>query len=204
MSQCYVATQRQRALRENPDKTPFDGDVLLEGLPVPVVVLVNGRAFQNAACRALFGYGDHELADAPPVAALTDVAPAEDGNASPIFDLPVAAKDGRLLRIDLYRGRSGDAVIGILIDAMARSRPTGTGESPSVRRLTARETEIASMIASGMTNKAIAKHLNLTEGTVKVHVHHMFKVLGLKSRREVGEALRRLGVSARRAQSTDA
>lgn len=191
-------------MREKPDKTPLDGDGLLEGLPVPVVLLVDWHAYQNAACRAVFGYGDLELADAPPVAALTDVAPAEDGNASPIFGLPIAAKDGRLLRVDLYRGRSGHAVIGLLVDALAPGRPVDGDELPSARRLTARESEIASMIALGMTNKTIAKHLNLTEGTVKVHVHHMFKVLGLKSRREVGDALRRLGVPAPRAYSTDA
>lgn len=191
-------------MREKVDTTPFDGDGLLEGLPVPVVVLTKAGPRQNAACRAVFGYDDEELAASPPVAALTDVAPAEDGNAAPIFDLPVAAKDGRLLRVDMYRGRTGDTVIAVLIDALERVRPSGLGESPSTRRLTARETEIASMIAAGMTNKVIAKHLNLTEGTVKVHVHHMFKVLGLKSRREVADALRRLGVTVARVQSTDA
>ncbi|OZB36099.1 MAG: two-component system response regulator NarL, partial [Alishewanella sp. 34-51-39] len=39
-------------------------------------------------------------------------------------------------------------------------------------------------IAKGMSNKVIARELNISDGTVKVHVKHLLKKLGLRSRVE--------------------
>jgi DNA-binding CsgD family transcriptional regulator len=50
--------------------------------------------------------------------------------------------------------------------------------------LTTREREIASLIADGLTNRAIAEQLVITEGTVKVHVKHILSKLGFRSRTE--------------------
>ncbi len=50
--------------------------------------------------------------------------------------------------------------------------------------LTAREREILGLIANGMSNRAIGDSLNISEGTVKVHVKHILKKLNLKSRVE--------------------
>jgi two-component system, NarL family, nitrate/nitrite response regulator NarL len=63
-------------------------------------------------------------------------------------------------------------------------------EPPS---LTAREQEILEQIANGMSNKRIAQALDISEGTVKVHVKHLLKKLNLHSRTEAAVwALRRL------------
>lgn len=48
--------------------------------------------------------------------------------------------------------------------------------------LTAREREIALLVARGLRNKVIARDLQLCEGTVKVHVHNIFQKLGINSR----------------------
>jgi two-component system nitrate/nitrite response regulator NarL len=50
--------------------------------------------------------------------------------------------------------------------------------------LTEREEEILELISRGYSNKAIARELDITEGTVKVHVKHLLKKLNLKSRLE--------------------
>ena len=50
--------------------------------------------------------------------------------------------------------------------------------------LTPRETAIVKIIAEGKTNKDIARALNITEATVKVHVKNLFKKLSLRSRVE--------------------
>jgi len=50
--------------------------------------------------------------------------------------------------------------------------------------LTAREKEILALIANGMSNRVIGENLNISEGTVKVHVKHILKKLNLKSRVE--------------------
>ncbi len=50
--------------------------------------------------------------------------------------------------------------------------------------LTKREEQILKLISNGFSNKLIARELNITEGTVKVHVKHLLKKLNLKSRLE--------------------
>jgi two-component system nitrate/nitrite response regulator NarL len=62
-------------------------------------------------------------------------------------------------------------------------------EDPRPRRpdqagLTPREEEILALIARGYSNKLIARELDLTVGTVKVHVKHILKKLALKTRVE--------------------
>ena len=53
------------------------------------------------------------------------------------------------------------------------------------RLLTAREREIVRMIAEGLRNKAIAERLSISEGTVKIHLHHVYEKLGLDGRLEL-------------------
>ena len=48
--------------------------------------------------------------------------------------------------------------------------------------LTARELDVVRAIASGLRNRAIAEQLRVTEGTVKVHLHNIYRKLGLHSR----------------------
>ena len=68
-----------------------------------------------------------------------------------------------------------------LARAMRRQgQPAPTGQP----RLTPREREVLDLIASGLNNKLIARELDLSEGTVKVHVKHLLKKLGLRSRLE--------------------
>ncbi len=55
---------------------------------------------------------------------------------------------------------------------------------PDQAGLTPREEEILALIAKGFSNKLIARDLDLMVGTVKVHVKHVLKKLGLKTRVE--------------------
>lgn len=48
--------------------------------------------------------------------------------------------------------------------------------------LTKREGQIISLVAQGLTNKAIAGELGITEGTVKAYLHKLFRKLGLIDR----------------------
>lgn len=59
--------------------------------------------------------------------------------------------------------------------------------------LTARELEIQVLLTNGMTNKMIARELDICEGTVKIHVKNLMRKLNACSRLEV--ALIALGVS---------
>jgi DNA-binding NarL/FixJ family response regulator len=51
--------------------------------------------------------------------------------------------------------------------------------------LTPREAEIARFISRGLRNKEIARELHLSEGTVKVHLHHIYEKLHLDGRRQL-------------------
>lgn len=52
--------------------------------------------------------------------------------------------------------------------------------------LTSREQQIVNIIKlSGDCNKSIARKLQISENTVKIHINHIFKKLGLKSRTEL-------------------
>ncbi len=63
-------------------------------------------------------------------------------------------------------------------------RKTGSSKTSLLASLTSREHEILKHIAKGLSNKLIAKALGITDGTVKVHVKHILKKLGLRSRVE--------------------
>ena len=49
-------------------------------------------------------------------------------------------------------------------------------------RLTPREKEVVRLICRGLKNKQIAEDLQITPGTVKVHLMHIFEKTGLKDR----------------------
>jgi two-component system nitrate/nitrite response regulator NarL len=55
----------------------------------------------------------------------------------------------------------------------------------STSRLTGRETEIVDLVSRGLRNKTIAQRLNVSEGTVKMHLHHVYAKLHLRSRAEL-------------------
>ena len=52
-----------------------------------------------------------------------------------------------------------------------------------MKRLTGREREVVlALVAGGLSNKDVGLRLNLSEGTVKVHLHNIYKKLGVKGR----------------------
>ncbi len=65
---------------------------------------------------------------------------------------------------------------------LARAR--GAEEEPW-RPLTAREFEVARLVADGMTNAAIADALNLSPRTVGAHIEHILAKLGVARRAEI-------------------
>jgi two-component system nitrate/nitrite response regulator NarL len=86
----------------------------------------------------------------------------------------------------LQRATRGRLVISEqLTELLARA----LREEPRPQRLdeaglTPREEEILGLIAKGFSNKLIARNLDLSVGTVKVHVKHILKKLKLKTRVE--------------------
>ena len=52
----------------------------------------------------------------------------------------------------------------------------------SVSGLTSRQVDVVRLLASGLSNKAIARELGVSEGTVKVHLLAVFRVLDVHNR----------------------
>jgi DNA-binding NarL/FixJ family response regulator len=61
-------------------------------------------------------------------------------------------------------------------------------------RLTPREEEILDLVMRGMKNKQIAQTLQISAGTVKVHIMHMFEKTGAKDRFELARYRRKLTI----------
>jgi DNA-binding NarL/FixJ family response regulator len=56
------------------------------------------------------------------------------------------------------------------------------GAQDDTRGLTMREMEVLALMRADKTNKEIASALDISEGTVKIHVHHILSKLGVDSR----------------------
>jgi two-component system response regulator DevR len=60
--------------------------------------------------------------------------------------------------------------------------PTPPASANNGHELTHRESELIALVAQGLTNKEIASRLNLSEHTVKNHVHSILRKTGARTR----------------------
>lgn len=63
-----------------------------------------------------------------------------------------------------------------------------------LQKLTPRETEILRLLAQGNSNPRIARSLHISEGTVKVNIHHVFLKLGVSDRVQAAVRAAELGL----------
>jgi DNA-binding NarL/FixJ family response regulator len=74
------------------------------------------------------------------------------------------------------------AITRRLIAEFARLRPPQNTRPEDLDALTRRELEILSLVAAGLSNHEIADRLVLSNETVKTHVSHILRKLGLRDR----------------------
>ncbi|HSP53154.1 MAG TPA: response regulator transcription factor [Cryobacterium sp.] len=67
----------------------------------------------------------------------------------------------------------------------------------SSRALSARELEVLTLVAEGRSNTDVARHLHLSETTVKSHLAHIYPKLGVSSRTAAVAAARQAGLIRR-------
>ena len=87
------------------------------------------------------------------------------------------------------RASDHDVASSIGMDALAALDPVST--------LSAREREVYELVCDGLSNAEIARRLFISQSTVKVHVHHVFDKLGIRSRTALV-----LNAASRRSQAT--
>lgn len=92
----------------------------------------------------------------------------------------------------IRRAAKGEPVIAdsmtakLVAQFRAQAAPPAPPAAPVERdKLTAREREIMQCLARGESNKVIARHLDVAESTVKIHVQNILKKLNLTSRVQV-------------------
>ena len=118
------------------------------------------------------------------------------------------------IRLDLGRALAeagSEQAVGVLEGTASAARERGAGtvqelaeqalralgvrtwrRGPSGAPLTARETEVAKLVASGATNREIAQTLFLSPKTVERHVSNALKKLGARNRAELASQVRDL------------
>jgi DNA-binding NarL/FixJ family response regulator len=94
---------------------------------------------------------------------------------------------------------------GVYVPRAALAAPAAPAGSSAARReqrreragtLTARQVEVLSLMARGLTNREICDVLEIREGTVKTHIAAIFETLEVTNRTEAAVAARELGIKA--------
>ena len=94
--------------------------------------------------------------------------------------------DADYLLDSLKRVMNGDSVISSdmtkKLFAQIRNDSPAQPAAPEIEKLTPREKEILAQLAAGLSNKEIARKLDVAESTVKIHLQSILKKLGLSNR----------------------
>jgi DNA-binding CsgD family transcriptional regulator len=84
----------------------------------------------------------------------------------------------------------GDTAASTLLTFLRAGTPSRTPAATG-RPLTARELEVADLIAEGLTNGEIARNLGVSIRTVDSHVEHVRTKLGVRARSQIAVWARR-------------
>ena len=101
--------------------------------------------------------------------------------------------EGHMLADAIHRAMRGESVVspemmGKLVaalrsqDAVVVAEESVEAEAEEAPQLSPREEEVLGEISRGASNKEIARTLDIAETTVKIHVQHILRKLGLSSR----------------------
>ena len=145
---------------------------------------------RQAGLASIIGTAGHMVSDDPNDAdvMLTDGDPP--GTGPPVVTL--GERDGT--QSGALPGDASAEQIDAAIRAVAAGlvvRPAGARRpsfdampEPGATMLTAREAEVLGAIGNGLSNKAVARQLGISQHTVKFHVESLMRKLGVASRAE--------------------
>lgn len=110
--------------------------------------------------------------------------------------IPITAAQADLARliIGIHSGEqlcSGRVAAGLLRRIAVTAKPGGGGNAPfRAPVLTKRERQTADLITTGLSDKEIARRLNISLATTKSHVHNLLGKLNVRRRSQVANHLR--------------
>jgi ATP/maltotriose-dependent transcriptional regulator MalT len=140
-----------------------------------------------AAARVILASGDHRAALAPLRRAGTAwrklEAPYEEARVQVLIGAACRALgDQESAAMEWGAAASTFRRLGAVPDLAGLTQLTRPASAKTVAGLTVRELEVLSLVAAGMTNRAIAEELVISEKTVARHLSNIFSKLGLSSR----------------------
>jgi DNA-binding NarL/FixJ family response regulator len=100
----------------------------------------------------------------------------EDGRGRIGYLLKERVLDVEQLAVALARVAAGETVVDPTLASQLLDRAR---EASPLDELTAREREVLSLMAEGLTDRGIAERLYLTPNTVETHIRHIIAKLGL-------------------------
>jgi ATP/maltotriose-dependent transcriptional regulator MalT len=113
----------------------------------------------------------------------------DTATASGAVDLAITAYRAApdLLVAMLACPRTAERTVFVLTRSQDQELARALGHEPigsldPISGLSSREREVYALICEGLTNAEIARRLFIAESTVKVHVHHVYDKLGVRSR----------------------
>jgi two-component system nitrate/nitrite response regulator NarL len=133
----------------------------------------------------------------PIVALLPDDRAATDTWAAGIRGLLLRDVAAGKLVVALHAVAAGLVVLDPALAAAVMPARDSSADTPAellVEDLTPRELEVLQLLAEGLSNKAIALQLEISEHTVKFHVNAILGKLGAQSRTEAVVRATRLGL----------
>ena len=122
---------------------------------------------------------------------------AGEGIALPFFEQPELAPLIRRLKRALWDGGGNPVEASFLSSIDERMAETGPANDSPIAVLSTREQEVVAELSRGLTNKEIARALDMTEHTVKFHLKNIFAKLGVDRRAHALSALRDTGWPSR-------
>jgi PAS domain S-box-containing protein len=166
------------------------GDVeqALAGIPVPSYVLDTDGVVRwiNPAAERLLGdvRGRHFT---------SIVGPEDRARAQELFARKVLGTTAATEASGVFVSRDGTRLT-LEVSAVPLDEET----SPPPAHLTPRQAEVLRLLEQGRSTKQIAQELHLSTETVKNHVRHLLRALGVNSRLEAVAAVRRGGATETR------
>jgi two-component system nitrate/nitrite response regulator NarL len=105
--------------------------------------------------------------------------------------------DSEFLVAAIRRAAEGDSVVSPEMTGKLVERVRAGAKAAPEHVLSAREREILAHLARGLSNKEIARELDVAESTVKIHVQHILRKLNLASRVQAAIWAVEHGIAAR-------
>jgi two-component system nitrate/nitrite response regulator NarL len=151
----------------------FTPDIAILDVSMPDVTFLDILSIVNSESRStrlvVFTASDHELGFLTAVAA--------DGYSVIPKDVPP-----EVLVHSLRQVAAGRRLLPLPSSGQAAPREQSAIAENALAALTDREQQIMRLVSVGLSNKEIGRRLNITDGTIKVHLHHIFQKLEISNR----------------------